>query len=84
MTFKELIESLQNYLEEDPLLADLEVYTDYFNTAVPIDGKPFTLALVDVDSDDITTYSVYSEYKVSDFNIKLKNEQPSIILGMYT
>lgn len=83
MTYKELIESLQRYLEEDPALADLNVYTDYFHTAVAIEDKPFTLAIVDIDSDDIVTYSAYPENKVSDFNTDLKDEQPSVILGIF-
>lgn len=83
MTYKELIESLQRYLEEDPALADLNVYTNYFHTAVTVEDKPFTLAIVDIDSDDIATYSAYPENKVSDFNTDLEDEQPSVILGMF-
>lgn len=84
MTLKELIDSLQTHLNKDPSLGDLEIYTDYFNTAVPVDGKPFTLTLVDTDSDDITTYSAYSCNTVRDFKARFDNQHPSIILGMYT
>lgn len=83
MTLKGLIDSLQTYLNKDPSLGDLEVYTDYFNTAVLVDGKPFTLTLLDIDSDNITTYSAYSCNTVEDFKARFNNQQPSIILGMY-